>query len=352
MDIGVPLLDLDDLEAAQVVQSHCQQKLDAAASQLETVWLEVVQQVTQMEFVPSLADAVKARNVLDLLEATLKLNADAAVPTLVQRLVFQASVLEEAWLVRKSMMEAVLEGNFDDIQMWSQQASVLGPRSRPASAPASRTGEPSSRACPSRADAARSSAKGQAKSLLGSWWKSWMGSKVKEGPDTQHPPGREDGPDRRERPNPPRAPTRERKEPREAFKGRILSQKLDSRESNLLVLGFATTAKPTADELKKAYKAMAMRWHPDRPHNRDRGVEATANFRAVKAAYDPCTEKKWTREICWDALELLQFDSEWLGILIADDQQLYWPMQDHQNIHKVINRMANQDGAVQVPNGI
>lgn len=29
---------------------------------------------------------------------------------------------------------------------------------------------------------------------------------------------------------------------------------LDSRKSNLLVLGFATTAKPTADELKKAYK--------------------------------------------------------------------------------------------------
>ena len=55
--------------------------------------------------------------------------------------------------------------------------------------------------------------------------RSWMGSQVKEGPDTQHPPGREDGPDRRERPNPPRAPTRERKEPREAFKGRILSQK-------------------------------------------------------------------------------------------------------------------------------
>lgn len=40
-------------------------------------------------------------------------------------------------------------------------------------------------------------------------------------------------------------------------------------------------------------QAMAMRWHPDRPHNRDRGVEATANFRAVKAAYDPCTEKKY-----------------------------------------------------------
>ncbi|CAK9073712.1 unnamed protein product, partial [Durusdinium trenchii] len=183
-------------------------------------------------------------------------------------------------------------GGLDYLEAKAEQQRFIafqsgGPRSRPASAPASRTGEPSSRACPSRADAARSSAKGQAKSLLGSWWKSWMGSKVKEGPDTQHPPGREDGPDRRERPNPPRAPTRERKEPREAFKGRILSQKLDSRESNLLVLGFATTAKPTADELKKAYKAMAMRWHPDRPHNRDRGVEATANFRAVKAAYDP-----------------------------------------------------------------
>lgn len=35
----------------------------------------------------------QARNVLDLLEATLKLNADAAVPTLVQRLVFQAPLL-------------------------------------------------------------------------------------------------------------------------------------------------------------------------------------------------------------------------------------------------------------------
>ena len=34
-------------------------------------------------------------------------------------------------------------------------------------------------------------------------------------------------------------------------------------------------------------QVMAMRWHPDRPHNRDKGVEATNNFRTVKAAYDP-----------------------------------------------------------------
>eukprot|EP00434_Breviolum_minutum_P001088 symbB.v1.2.000951.t1/scaffold45.1/size390604/14 len=55
------LTALDDLEAAQVVHAHCKQKLDAAAQLLESVWDEVVQQVAQMEFVSSLADAVKAK---------------------------------------------------------------------------------------------------------------------------------------------------------------------------------------------------------------------------------------------------------------------------------------------------
>ena len=58
-------------------------------------------------------------------------------------------------------------------------------------------------------------------------------------------------------------------------------------DRDLQILGFSSSAKPTPEELKKAYKAMAMRWHPDRPHNRDRGAEATAHFRVVKAAYAP-----------------------------------------------------------------
>jgi len=119
-------LTADEL-AAQVVHVHCQQKLDAAREQLETVWEEVLQQVVQMEFVSSLADAVKARNTLALVEATLRLNATGnTVTPLVQRLVFQASVLEEAFLVRQSIMQAVLEGKFDDIELWAEQAQTLG----------------------------------------------------------------------------------------------------------------------------------------------------------------------------------------------------------------------------------
>lgn len=43
----------------QVVQSHCQQKLDAAASQLETVWLEVVQQASWLPGLVQLTQQVK-----------------------------------------------------------------------------------------------------------------------------------------------------------------------------------------------------------------------------------------------------------------------------------------------------
>lgn len=59
-----------------------------------------------------------------------------------------------------------------------------------------------------------------------------------------------------------------------------------TREGYLQLLGFAPAANPTAEELKKAYRAAAMRWHPDRPHNRHRAAEATEMFQAAKEAYD------------------------------------------------------------------
>jgi len=38
--------------------------------------------------------------------------------------------------------------------------------------------------------------------------------------------------------------------------------------------------------LRKAYRKMAMKWHPDRPHNRECAEEATEMFKAAKEAYD------------------------------------------------------------------
>lgn len=58
------------------------------------------------------------------------------------------------------------------------------------------------------------------------------------------------------------------------------------RAAYLELLGFERNTDPTEEELKKAYRAMAMRWHPDRPHNRERQAEATEMFQAAKEAYD------------------------------------------------------------------
>jgi len=44
-------------------------------------------------------------------------------------------------------------------------------------------------------------------------------------------------------------------------------------------------------------QVMAMRWHPDRPHNRDKNSEATANFRTVKAAYASWRRSKFSMKI-------------------------------------------------------
>eukprot|EP00747_Dinoflagellata_sp_TGD_P217502 gnl/TRDRNA2_/TRDRNA2_89897_c0_seq1.p1 gnl/TRDRNA2_/TRDRNA2_89897_c0~~gnl/TRDRNA2_/TRDRNA2_89897_c0_seq1.p1 ORF type:complete len:565 (-),score=90.19 gnl/TRDRNA2_/TRDRNA2_89897_c0_seq1:49-1743(-) len=56
--------------------------------------------------------------------------------------------------------------------------------------------------------------------------------------------------------------------------------------SALRTLGLPPGRVPPLQELKAAYKTAAMRAHPDRPHNRGRQQQATAEFQAVKAAFD------------------------------------------------------------------
>lgn len=61
---------------------------------------------------------------------------------------------------------------------------------------------------------------------------------------------------------------------------------LSTRDTYLELLGFGSDADPSEDELKKAYRAMAMRWHPDRPHNRERAAQATEQFQIAKEAFE------------------------------------------------------------------
>lgn len=42
-------------------------------------------------------------------------------------------------------------------------------------------------------------------------------------------------------------------------------------------------------DLKAAYRKAALRSHPDRPQNKGRAQEATAEFQRVKAAFDLLT---------------------------------------------------------------
>lgn len=58
------------------------------------------------------------------------------------------------------------------------------------------------------------------------------------------------------------------------------------RAGHLQLLGFGPAAEPSEEDLRKAYRTMAMRWHPDRPHNRERPAEATQKFQQAKDAYE------------------------------------------------------------------
>jgi len=59
-----------------------------------------------------------------------------------------------------------------------------------------------------------------------------------------------------------------------------------SSRAALATLGLTGDRVPPMAELKAAYRAAAMRSHPDRPQNRNRQREATAEFQRVKQAFD------------------------------------------------------------------
>ena len=59
------------------------------------------------------------------------------------------------------------------------------------------------------------------------------------------------------------------------------------------VLGVSETA--TKDEIRKAYKKLAIKWHPDK--NQDNKEEAEEKFKAISEAYavlsDPKKKEEW-----------------------------------------------------------
>lgn len=62
----------------------------------------------------------------------------------------------------------------------------------------------------------------------------------------------------------------------------------------------------TEDDLKKSYRRLAMKWHPDKnPNNK---IEAEAKFKQISEAYDVCNffnpiptfrEKVSHKVLCW-----------------------------------------------------
>eukprot|EP00929_Paragymnodinium_shiwhaense_P072676 TRINITY_DN36890_c0_g2_i1.p1 TRINITY_DN36890_c0_g2~~TRINITY_DN36890_c0_g2_i1.p1 ORF type:complete len:559 (+),score=95.55 TRINITY_DN36890_c0_g2_i1:53-1678(+) len=71
------------------------------------------------------------------------------------------------------------------------------------------------------------------------------------------------------------------------YQGRSQTNDPGSLRDALQTLGLpAFGTVPPLSDLKVAYKKAAMRAHPDRPHNRNRQQEATAEFQKIKAAFD------------------------------------------------------------------
>lgn len=72
------------------------------------------------------------------------------------------------------------------------------------------------------------------------------------------------------------------------------SLKLSQRKDWYKILGVSKTA--PMSEIKKAYKKLALQWHPDK--NVDNREEAEAKFREIAAAYEVCFY--WITIICDD----------------------------------------------------
>jgi len=56
--------------------------------------------------------------------------------------------------------------------------------------------------------------------------------------------------------------------------------------SALDCLGLSGVDSPSADEVRRAYKQAALKWHPDRQQNHLCAEEAKERFQAVRAAFD------------------------------------------------------------------
>ena len=64
------------------------------------------------------------------------------------------------------------------------------------------------------------------------------------------------------------------------------------------VLELETSA--TSDDIKKAYRRLALKWHPDK--NPEKNEESTAKFREISQAYEvlgDCTKKAVSISICY-----------------------------------------------------
>lgn len=62
------------------------------------------------------------------------------------------------------------------------------------------------------------------------------------------------------------------------------SLKMSKRKDWYKILGVSKTA--SVAEIKRAYKKLALQWHPDK--NVDNREEAEAKFREIAAAYEVC----------------------------------------------------------------
>lgn len=69
---------------------------------------------------------------------------------------------------------------------------------------------------------------------------------------------------------------------REALMRAERSLKLSQRKNYYKILGISKTA--PMSEIKRAYKKLALQWHPDK--NTDNRAEAEAKFQEIAAAYE------------------------------------------------------------------